>query len=57
MNGSGNSMKASKLIECLNYLVNTHGDLSVFVEHESNPNVYIITDSNIGFIISKDEFT
>ena len=55
MNGSGN-VKASELINCLNYLIETHGDLPVFVEHENNNEVYVITDSSVGFFISKSEY-
>ncbi|MFA5760210.1 MAG: hypothetical protein WC877_00345 [Dehalococcoidales bacterium] len=47
-------MKASELIESLNYLINTYGDLSVFTEHENNDQIYVITLPDIGFIISKD---
>ena len=49
-------MKASELINALTYLIETHGDLPMFVEHESNDKVFIITLPDIGFFISKDEY-
>ena len=47
-------MLASESITCLNYLVDIHGDLPVFVNHESNDVATVLTLSNIGFVISKD---
>lgn len=50
-------MFASDLIKNMEYLISTHGDMPIFIEHEDNDDVYIVTDGNKGFIISKSPIT
>jgi hypothetical protein len=49
-------MLAGELINNLNYLIETHGNLPIFIEHENNSKVVITTIADIGFVIGKSDF-
>ncbi|MFA5434105.1 MAG: hypothetical protein WC319_14775 [Candidatus Paceibacterota bacterium] len=46
-------MKSSELIETLQNLNESYGDLSIFLEHECNDQIHVTILPDIGFILSK----